>query len=89
MMQLAEYIEVEKVIVIPSDPETRLTRAETAEALSSLGFKTTKSTLATKAVRGGGPVYQLFGTKPVYRWADALAWAESKLSAPRRNSSDI
>lgn len=87
-MQLAEYIEMEKVIVVPTDPETRLTRSETAEALSAIGFKTTKATLATKATRGGGPVYQLFGKKPVYRWADALDWAHSKLSAPKRNTSD-
>ena len=32
-------------------------------------------TLATKASRGGGPPYRLFGRKPLYRWGDGLDWA--------------
>jgi hypothetical protein len=72
---------------MPESPDTLLTREQVALALTALGFQTKKSTLATKAVRGGGPVYRLFGKRPLYRWADAIEWAESKMSAPRRNTS--
>ncbi len=73
---------------IPDDPNALLRRKQTAAALTEAGFPTAETTLATKAVRGGGPVYRLFGRIPLYRWGDALAWAEAKLSAPRRHSSE-
>src|SRR5438046_125942 len=69
-------------------PDNLLDRNSTAEALTHAGFRTAPSTLATKAVRGGGPPYQLFGRKPLYRWSDALEWARSRLSAPRRTTSE-
>ena len=69
-------------------PDTKLRRKETADALAAAGFPVTASTLATKVTRGGGPPYTLFGRVPLYRWADALAWAESKLTAPQRNSAE-
>jgi hypothetical protein len=65
---------------IPTDPETLLTRDATAAALTESGFPVASTTLATKATRGGGPPFQKFGTRPLYRWADALEWAQSKLS---------
>jgi hypothetical protein len=68
-------------------PETLLTRDQTAAALTAEGFPVKPKTLATKATRGGGPPYRLFGTRPLYRWGDALAWAQSRLSAPCRNTS--
>ena len=40
------------------------------------------------ATRGGGPPYQIFGRWPLYRWGDALAWAEARLSQPRRSTSE-
>jgi hypothetical protein len=67
--------------LIPEDPDTLLRRRATAEALTAKGFPTTEKTLATRATRGGGPPYRSFGRTPLYRWADALAWAESRLSA--------
>ncbi|WP_284946719.1 hypothetical protein [Acidisoma cladoniae] len=73
---------------MPESPDTLLTREQVALALTACGFQTKKSTLATKAVRGGGPVYRLFGKRPLYRWADALEWAEGKLSGPRRSTSE-
>jgi hypothetical protein len=73
---------------IPDDPDTKLRRRVTAEALTAKGYPTSEKTLATKATRGGGPPYQLFGRIPLYRWGDALAWAESKLSTPRRSTSE-
>jgi hypothetical protein len=39
-------------------PETLLDRKATAEALTSRGFKTKESSLATMACRGGGPIFQ-------------------------------
>ncbi len=73
---------------VPDDPNALLRRRRTAEALTAAGYPTAESTLATKGVRGGGPPYQLFGRTPLYRWRDALAWAESRMSAPRRSSSE-
>ena len=70
------------------DPNVLLTREQAARALSDAGYPTATSTLTTKACRGGGPVYRLFGVRALYRWADLLEWAESKTSAPRRNTSD-
>jgi len=46
------------------------------------------ATLATMATRGGGPPFHKFGAHVLYRWGDALAWAQSRLSAPRRNTSE-
>jgi len=74
--------------MVPKDPEMRLRRRETAEALSEAGYPVSEATLATKATRGGGPPYRLFGRVPLYRWGDALAWAESRLSPPRRSTSE-
>jgi hypothetical protein len=65
-----------------------LTRADVALALTDLGFPVSAATLATKAVRGGGPPYQLFGRKPLYRWGAALEWARSRLSRPVTNTSE-
>lgn len=65
-----------------------LTRADVASALSEAGFPVSAATLATKAVRGGGPPYQLFGRKPLYRWGVALEWAKARLSRPVTNTSE-
>jgi hypothetical protein len=65
-----------------------LTRADVALALTQAGFSVSAATLATKAVRGGGPPYQLFGRKPLYRWGPALEWAHGRLSRPVTNTSE-
>jgi alkylation response protein AidB-like acyl-CoA dehydrogenase len=65
-----------------------LTRADVASALTESGFPVSAATLATKAVRGGGPPYQLFGRKPLYRWGAALDWAHARLSRPVTNTSE-
>jgi hypothetical protein len=66
----------------------RLLRAEAAAFLNENGFPTTKNTLQKLATVGGGPVYQLFGNRATYTPEDLLAWAEAKLSAPRRATSE-
>ena len=68
--------------------DTMLRRHELAAELTAHGFKIAAGTLATKATRGGGPPFRSFGRTPLYRWADALAWAESRLSAPRCSTSE-
>jgi hypothetical protein len=73
---------------IPANPDALLTRYNTAAALTTAGFPVKSTTLATKATRGGGPPYRLFGNKPLYRWGDALDWARSRLSAPIRSTSE-
>ena len=72
----------------PLSPDSLLRRKATAAALSAMGFPTSEKTLATKATRGGGPPYRLFGRIPLYRWGDALAWAESRLTPPRATTSE-
>jgi hypothetical protein len=57
--------------VIPEDADALLTRAKTADALSEVGFPISEAPLATKATRGGGPPYQRFGSRALYRWGDA------------------
>jgi hypothetical protein len=73
---------------IPDNPDALLTRDQTAAALTDAGFPVKPKTLATKATRGGGPPYRLFGARPLYRWGDSLAWAQSRLSEPRHSTAE-
>ena len=76
---------------IPDSPDALLTRDQTAAALTEAGFPVRPKTLATKASRPGktgAPPYRRFGARPLYRWGDALAWAQSQLSPPRRSTSE-
>lgn len=75
-------------MAIPSDPKVRLRRKALAVALTEAGFPTAEATLATRATRGGGPPFQCYGRIPLYRWSDALEWAERRLSAPRGSTSE-
>jgi hypothetical protein len=70
------------------DAERRLSRKEAAEFLTSLGYKTAQATLAKLASVGGGPVFESFGRKPLYKTADLLNWAQARSSGPRRSTSD-
>ena len=72
----------------PNDPGALLSRRAAAEALTSAGYPTAVATLATRASRGGGPVYRRYGARVVYRWGDLLTWAQSRLSAPMRSTSE-
>ena len=73
---------------VPDTPDALLTRREAAAALTAAGFPVARATLATLASRGGGPPYRRFGTRPLYLWRDLLAWAESRLTAPMRSTSE-
>jgi hypothetical protein len=68
---------------------TLLRRPDCATALTNYGYPVRPKTLSTLATRGGGPPYHKFGRTVLYRWADPLAWAEARLSPPRRSSSDL
>lgn len=68
--------------MIPIDPNRLLTREALAVALTEAGFPVRGATLATKATRGGGPLFHRFGRRPLYRWGDAIAWARARLSGP-------
>jgi hypothetical protein len=73
---------------IPGNLDALLTRDALAAALTEQGFPIKPSTLATKATRGGGPPFQLFGRKPLYMWGGALKWAYSRLSGPAHSTSE-
>jgi hypothetical protein len=65
-----------------------LTRGAVAAALTASGYPVKAATLATLASRGGGPPFQKFGARPLYRWSNCLAWAQSRLSPPRHSTSE-
>jgi hypothetical protein len=52
------------------------------------GYKVSQHSLATYATRGGGPTFRKFGSRPMYLGRDLISWAEAKLSAPRRTTSE-
>ena len=74
--------------LIPESPDAQLRREPMARALTAAGYPTSPATLATKATRGGGLPFRCFGRVPIYRWGDAIAWAESRMSLPRRSTSE-
>ena len=71
-----------------ADNERRLTRAEAATFLSERGFRVAYATLNKYASVGGGPLYESFGRRPLYRPADLLAWVASRSSGRRRSTSE-
>jgi hypothetical protein len=73
---------------IPESPDALLTRDQTADALTEAGYITASATLATKATRGGGPPYQKFGPRAMYRWGTSLQWAQRRLTDPVRSTSE-
>jgi hypothetical protein len=66
------------------DRDDLLTPDETAVALTTAGYPIRSATLGTKATRGDGPPFRRFGTRSLYRWGDAIDWAEGR-AAPRAN----
>ena len=65
-----------------------LTRTQAGAALREAGYPIEDKTLSTMASRGGGPTYRKFGARVLYRWQDLIEWAGSRLSPPRRSSSE-
>jgi hypothetical protein len=44
--------------------------------------------LAKLAVVGGGPIFRKAGRTPIYSPADLDAWAQSRIGAPQKSTSD-
>ena len=65
-----------------------LTRDAVANALTAAGYRISSATLATRASRGGGPVYRTFSGRALYLWSDLLSWAESRTSTPKSSTSE-
>lgn len=63
-------------------------RREAAAHLKERGLQIAPTTLQKYATVGGGPVYQIFGNRALYTEENLDAWAEEKLSAPRRSTSE-
>lgn len=70
------------------DPDALLTREAVAKALTDTGYPTEPATLKTKASRGGGPPYSVYGGRALYRWADAIRWAREQAGSPCRTASE-
>ena len=68
--------------------QRRLDRKEAAWFLTSHGYRTAPATLAKLACIGGGPTFESFGRRPLYRETDLLAWAQARSTGPRRSTSD-
>src|SRR5262245_32887302 len=68
--------------------DSLLTRPQTADELTAAGYPIKEGTLTTLASRGGGPRYSRFGNRTLYRWADALEWAQARTSTPHGSASE-
>jgi hypothetical protein len=73
----------------PGSLDAKLTRTQVGAALRAEGYPVADKTLSTLASRGGGPPYHRFGARVLYRWGDALAWAEARLSPPISSTSEL
>jgi len=73
--------------LVSRDPNSLLSRIATAKALTESGYPIKAKTLDTMASRGGGPPYRLWSKVALYRWGDALHWAQERLSDPRADTS--
>jgi hypothetical protein len=71
---------------IPESPDALLTRDQAAAALTESGFPVAPKTLAVRASRGDGPPYFRFGARALYKWSDAQAWAQSRLTVAARRA---
>jgi len=68
--------------------ERRLDRKQAAQFLTERGYRTAPATLAKLACIGGGPTFESFGRRPLYRETNLLAWAHARTTGPRRSTSD-
>ena len=70
-----------------SEFKTHLSRNEASDFLKGHGFPVAPATLAKLAVVGGGPIYEKFGARPLYRPDDLQAWVMSR-SLRKASTSD-
>jgi hypothetical protein len=69
----------------PYDP--LYSRKQAARYLTQLGLATAPQTLARKFHEGTGPLCTRVGDRAMYRKSHLNAYFESRISAPRRSSS--
>jgi hypothetical protein len=79
---------VSNMSFIPDNLDALVTRDKAVAALTERGYPTSPKSLATMATRGGGPSFHHFGPRVLYRWRDALTWAEKRLSRPMSSTSE-
>jgi hypothetical protein len=77
---------MEKKLPSNLDDDRRLERRDAAKFLTEHGFRVAAATLAKLAVLGGGPPYEKFGRRPLYRANQLLAWAHSRTTRLRSTS---
>src|SRR5215831_20059337 len=65
-----------------------LDRKEAASFLTAHGYRTAPATLAKLACIGGGPPFESFGRRLLYRETELLAWAQARSTGLRRSTSD-
>jgi hypothetical protein len=70
-------------------PDPALDTKEASGFLTDHGFKTSPATLNKYRCIGGGPQYDLFGRKPIYRPPALLEWARSRTKFGLRSTSDM
>ena len=70
------------------DREDLLTRDETAVALTAAGYPIRSATLGSMVTRGNGPPCRRFGTRSLYRWGDAIDWAEGRMALSQGKQSN-
>ena len=63
------------------------TRAASA-FLTERGYKTAPSALNKMRCVGGGPEFELFGRRPLYKETALLEWAQARTTPPLRSTSD-
>jgi len=66
-----------------------LDRREAAKYLTDRGLKCSHNTLQKFATVGGGPEYSIFGNRALYTARILDAWAEARLSACRKSTSEV
>jgi hypothetical protein len=67
---------------------TYLRRKAASEYCTARGFPVAPATLAKYATLGGGPEFRKFSRFPLYELPALDRWIESKLTGPRRSTSD-
>lgn len=76
--------------VLPDiNSDALLGRRQTAAELTARGFQIAEATLATCATRGGGPKFKKFGKRVLYRWGDAIGWAQGRLTDAVTTTSEL
>jgi hypothetical protein len=68
--------------------EPRLDTRQASDFLTERGYKTAPATLNKKRCVGGGPEFELFGRRPLYKEAALLEWAQARTTPPLRSTSD-